>query len=81
LSAGTWSKIGRWSGWLALLFLIVSVVSGFAWDIRTSDVISGLSGGLLNRTVGSDLHTFILVPLFFALLLHIASRIKKLSAV
>lgn len=80
MSAGTWSKIGRWSGWLALLFLTVIIVSGFAWDIRTSDFISGLSGGLLNRTLGSDLHTFILVPLALALLLHIAPSIKKRTA-
>ena len=80
MSASIWDRMGRWSGWLALLFLVVSIVSGFAWDIRTSDLVSGLSGGLLNRTLGSDMHTFILVPLVLALLFHIAPRIKKLFA-
>jgi hypothetical protein len=72
-----WSKIQHISGWLALLLLVVSIISGYGWDIRTSDLVSKLTGGLLNRRLASDLHSAVVFLLVVLLLLHAAPSVKK----
>jgi hypothetical protein len=72
------STIQHLSGWFALLVLIVSIISGYGWDIRTSDVILNLTGGLLNRTLASDIHSVSVAVLVVILLLHITPSVGKL---
>ncbi len=72
-----WSKIQDISGWFALILLGVSIVSGYGWDIRTSDLVSSLTRGLLNRRLSTDLHSFVVIVLIIVLLLHIAPSIKR----
>ena len=79
-SKSFWTKTQHAMGWLTLLVLAVSIVSGFGWDIRTSDLISNLTGGLLNRTLASDLHIVSTAILIVLLLLHVAPSIGKLLA-
>lgn len=79
-SKNIWSKIQVISGWLALILLVVSIVSGYGWDIRTSGFVSNLTGGLLNRTFSADLHSFIVIFLVMALILHITPSVKRFYA-
>jgi len=72
-----WSKIQDISGWFALFLLVVSIVSGYGWDIRTSNLISNLTGGLVNRTLSIDLHSFVVVILIITLLFHIAPSVQR----
>jgi hypothetical protein len=72
LSSAVWKKMGRSFGWLALVFIVLSIISGFAWDLRTSGLMSTLTGGFVNRMVAIDLHTYALVPLVLTLVIHIA---------
>lgn len=74
------NKIQKISGWLALMLLVVSIVSGYGWDIRTSDFVSNLTGGLLNRALSADLHSLVVVFLAIALLFHITPSIKRFYA-
>lgn len=78
VSKNFWTKTQHLLGWLTLLVLVVSIVSGLGWDIRTSDLISNLTGGLLNRALASDLHTASTAVLIMLLLLHIAPSVGKL---
>jgi hypothetical protein len=76
-SKNFWTKTQHLLGWLTLLVLVVSIVSGFGWDIRTSDLVSNLTGGLLNRALASDLHIVSTAVLIALLLLHIAPSVGK----
>jgi cytochrome b len=62
---------------LTLLLLVVSIISGYGWDIRTSDLVSNLTGGLLNRKLAADLHSAIVFLLVAVLLLHIAPSVLR----
>jgi len=64
---------------LAFSLLAVSIVSGFAWDIRISEIMYHVTGGLLNRGLAADLHTFILIPMILALTLHMVPSIKRFA--
>jgi hypothetical protein len=55
-------------------------VSGYGWDIRTSDLVSNLTGGLLNRALASDIHSFVVFALVAVLLFHIAPSVGKFFA-
>lgn len=77
-SKNFWTKTQHLLGWFTLLVLVVTIVSGFGWDIRTSDLVSNLTGGLLNRALASDLHTVSTAVLIVLLLLHIAPSVGKL---
>ena len=78
VSKNFWTKTQHLLGWLTLIVLAVSIVSGFGWDIRTSNLVSNLTGGLLNRALASDLHTVSVAVLIVLLLLHIAPSVEKL---
>lgn len=71
------SRIRSAAGILAIVLLIVSFISGYGWDIRTSDLISRLTGGLLNRNNSMDLHNAVLLPLVVLLIIHITPSLKK----
>jgi hypothetical protein len=59
---------------------VVSIISGYGWDIRTSDLVSNLTGGLLNRALASDIHSFVIFALIVVLLFHVTPSIGKLFA-
>lgn len=77
LSGTFLSRIGRWFGWLALVLLLVSVVSGYAWDVRTTEYVSILTGGLLNRMIAADVHTYGIPLLILVLVVHIVVGVRK----
>lgn len=77
-SKNSWTKTQHLLGWFTLLVLVVTIVSGYGWDIRTSDLVSKLTGGLLSRTLASDLHVVSAAILIVSLLLHIAPSVGKL---
>ncbi|HEY4674484.1 MAG TPA: hypothetical protein VIH48_00345 [Candidatus Bathyarchaeia archaeon] len=79
-SKNFWSRIQRISGWLTLLLLVVSIVSGYGWDIRTSDFVSNLTAGLLNRALAADIHSFVIFALLITLLFHIVPSVGRLFA-
>lgn|GEM_PF-6331719 len=70
-------RIGFWCGILAVFLLAVSIVSGFGWDLLTSDFITGITGGLLDRFVSAELHKIVLIPMVFFLALHIILGFKR----
>ena len=76
LSGDVWTRIGRWFGWVTLVFIVLIMVSGFAWDVRTSDLVSTLTGGILNRMVAIDLHTYVLIPLVLTLIVHVTLGVR-----
>jgi hypothetical protein len=69
--------MGRSFGWLALVFTILSMISGFAWDVRTSKLMSTLTDGFVNRMVAIDLHTYVLIPLVLTLVIHITLGVRS----
>ena len=73
----TGSRIRSWSGILSIVLLILTIVSGYGWDIRTSELISRLTGGLLNKNNSMDIHSVVIVPFVVVLLIHIAPSLKK----
>jgi succinate dehydrogenase/fumarate reductase cytochrome b subunit len=77
LSSAVWQKMGGSLGWLALVFIILNIISGLAWDVRTSNLLSTLTGGFLNRMVATDLHTYVLIPLVLTLVIHIALGVRS----
>jgi hypothetical protein len=77
-SKNFWTKTQHLLGWLTLTVLVVSILSGLGWDIKTSNIVLNLTGGLLNRALASDLHTVSTAVLIVLLLLHIAPSVGKL---
>lgn len=71
-----WKRIGRWFGWITLIFIVMSIVSGYGWDIRTSDLVSTLTGRLLSRVTAASLHTYVLIPLVLTLIIHVTLAIR-----
>jgi uncharacterized membrane protein len=76
LSNDVWTRIGQWFGWVTLIFIILIMVSGFAWDVRTSGLVSTLTGGILSRMVAVDLHTYVLIPLVLTLIVHVTLGVR-----
>jgi len=64
---------------LAVLLLAISVISGLGWDLLTSDLISQLTGGLLNRFISADLHRLVVIPIIILLSLHVVLSLKRRS--
>jgi hypothetical protein len=77
-SKSFWTKTQHLLGWLTLIVLAVTIISGLGWDIRTSNIILNLTGGFLNRELASDLHTISTAFLIALLLLHIVPSVGKL---
>jgi hypothetical protein len=71
------SKVRRLSGWFAFFLLIVNIVSGLGWDIRTSDFVYLLTSGLVNRATAADMHTFTVVPIVLLMLCHITLSFRR----
>jgi len=71
------SRIRSLCGILSVVLLAVIIISGYGWDIRTSDLITRLTGGLLNRNNSMDLHNVLIVPFVVLLAIHIAPSLKK----
>ena len=73
------SRVRFWCGLLAAVLLVVTIVSGFGWDIRTSDLISSLTLGLLDRVTSAYVHGILVLPLVLLLLGHIVLGWKRSS--
>jgi len=69
-------RLQFWGGILAVVLLAISIISGLGWDLFSSDLISHLTGGLLNRLNSAELHRIVVIPLILLLLLHVAPRLK-----
>ncbi len=64
-------------GVLSVVLLALIILSGYGWDIRTSELITRLTGGLLNKNTSMDLHNILILPLVVVLAIHIAPGLKR----
>jgi thiosulfate reductase cytochrome b subunit len=72
-------RVQRLCGWLALVLIALLVISGYGWDIRTSDLVSHLTAGLLNRVTAADLHQALIIPLLTFLACHVVLSLWRVS--
>lgn len=63
-------KLGRLCGWLALLLLLLTVVSGYG--ITEFRLVTGLTFGLLNKVLSFRLHHYTELPMIALLSIHVA---------
>ncbi len=63
------SKVGRWSGWIALALLGATALSGYG--ITASRLIEPVTFGLLGKAASLRLHHYMDVPLAVFTLLHV----------
>lgn len=63
-------KLGRLSGWLALLLLLLTVVSGYG--ISEFRLVTALTFGLLTKVLSFRLHHYTELPLVALLSIHVA---------
>jgi hypothetical protein len=75
----TLERIQRLCGWLAIILLGLSIISGYGWDIRTSHLIYSSTAGLLNRVTAADLHTALIIPLLTFLACHVILSFWQVS--
>ncbi len=65
----------RQTAWILLALAIMEALTGFAAGPVSSNMISRITGGLLTRGLGLQLHLLLIDPLAFFFILHIASGI------
>ncbi|UCH32728.1 MAG: hypothetical protein JSV05_04980 [Candidatus Bathyarchaeota archaeon] len=67
-------KVNRAIVWILLFFMILLVVTGYG--LTKPNLISFLTGGILDFFTASYLHTLLDVPLFVLLLVHVIVEVK-----
>jgi thiosulfate reductase cytochrome b subunit len=72
-------RVQRLCGWLAVALIGLLVISGYGWDIRTSDLVSRLTAGMLNRVAAADLHSALIIPLLTFLACHVVLSLWQVS--
>jgi len=65
----------RQTAWVLLALSIMEALTGFAAGPVSSNIITMITGGLLTRGIGLELHLLLIDPLAFFFILHIASGI------
>ncbi len=63
-------RLGRLSGWSALLLLLLTLLSGYG--ISEFRLVNTLTFGLLNKVVSFQLHHYTELPLIALLSIHVA---------
>jgi hypothetical protein len=67
-------KVNRAIVWLLLLFMVILIISGYG--LTKPNLITSLSGGLIDYQAARYLHTILDAPLMILLLVHVMIEIK-----
>ena len=66
----TWRRVGQWCGWLAVLLVLASLLTGYG--ISSFRIVTPLTLGWLNKVRSHQWHHYTDLPLLVVLVVHVS---------